>query len=65
MAQTESFSIYFGLKLSHLLFSGAEQLSLTLQGKDKTIQEATMAAELTVQYLQRQRCGGSFDQFYS
>ena len=48
LAQMESFSTYFGLKLSHLLFSGAEQLSLTLQGKDTTIQEA---AELTVQHL--------------
>lgn len=47
LAQMENFTTYFGLKLSHLVFSGAEQLSLTLQGKDTTIQEASMAAELT------------------
>ena len=65
LAQLESFSTYFGPKLSHLVFSGAEQLLLTLQGKDMTIQEATMAAELTIQHLQRQRSDSSFDQFYS
>ena len=34
----EKFDTFFGLKLSHLIFSGTEQLSLTLQGKDTTIQ---------------------------
>ena len=55
----------FGLNLSHLVFSGAEQLSLILQGKDTTIQKATMAADMTIQYLQRQRFDSSFNQFYS
>ena len=65
LAQMENFSTYFGLKLSHLVFSGAEQLSLTLQGKDTTIQEASMAAELMIQHLQQQRSDTSFDLFYS
>ena len=39
LAQMENFSTYFGLMLSHLVFSGAEQLSLTLQGKDTTIRK--------------------------
>ena len=65
LAQMESFSTYSGLKLSHLVFSGAEQLPLTLQGKDTTIQEATMPPELTIQYLQRQCSDSSFDKFYS
>ena len=65
LAQMESFSTYFGLKLSHLVFSGAEQLSLTLQGKDTTIQEATMAAEVMIQYLQRQRTDACFTKFYA
>ena len=39
LAQMEKFSTFFGLNLSHLIFSGTEQLSLTLQGKDTTIQE--------------------------
>ena len=31
LAQMEQFSTFFGLNLSHLIFSGTEQLSLTLQ----------------------------------
>ena len=65
LAQMDNFSTYFGLKLSHLVFSGAEQLSLTLQGKDTTIQEATMAAEVMIQYLQRQRSDTCFTKFYA
>ena len=48
-----------------MIFSGTEQLSLTLQGKDTTIQEGTMAAELAIQYLLRLRPDASFDQFYA
>jgi len=29
----EKFSTYFGLQLSHVIFSATEQLSITLQGK--------------------------------
>ena len=65
LAQMDNFSTYFGLKLSHLVFSGAEQLSLTLKGKDTTIQEASMAAELMIQHLQQQHSDTSFDLFYS
>ena len=53
LALLEKFSTFFGLKMSHLIFSGTEQLCLTLQGKDTTIQEATVAAELAIQYLTR------------
>ena len=38
--QLENFYIYFEFKHSHLLFSAIEQVSLTLQGVDTTIQEA-------------------------
>ena len=30
----ERFNLYFGLKLSHLIFSAMEQLSISLQGED-------------------------------
>ena len=42
-------------------------MSLTLQGKDTTIQEATiwLQTRLTIQYLQRQHSDSSFDKFYS
>ena len=65
LALMENFSTFFSLKLSHLVFSGTEQLSLTLQGKDTTIQEGTMAAELAIQYLGRLRSDVSFEQFYT
>ena len=60
----EKFSTYFGLKLSHLIFAGTEQLSLSLQGKDTTVQEATTAAALAIRYLERQRTDDNFHLFY-
>jgi len=64
LAQMEKFSTFFGLKLAHLIFSGSEQLSLTLQGKDITVEEAIVSAKLTVSYLERLRSDTSFDNFY-
>ena len=55
LTQLEKFSTFFGIKLSYLIFSGIKQLSLTLQGKDTTVQEAADAAELALRYLKRQR----------
>ena len=49
----EKFSTYFGIKISYLVFSAIEQLSITLQGKDTTIQEAVMAANLAAQFIRR------------
>ena len=43
------------------MFSGTEQLSLTLQGKDPTLQDASMAADCAGRYL---RSDDSFDLFY-
>ena len=61
----EKFSTYFGLQLSHLIFSAMEQLSLSLQGKDTTVQEALQASKLALAYLRRQRSDVEFDRFYS
>ena len=41
------------------LFSATEQLSLTLQGVDTTIQEAVQALKLALNYLGRQRSDDS------
>ena len=65
LAQMEKFSTFFGLKLSHLVFSGTEQLSISLQGKDTTVQESINAAELAVKFLERLRQESLFDEFYS
>ena len=40
-------STFFGLKLAHLVFSASEQqLSITLQNKDTTAQDANIAVNL-------------------
>lgn len=65
LALMEKFSTFFGLKLSHLLFAASEQLSLTLQSKDISAQDAFKAASLTKAYYQRKRNDENFDEFYS
>lgn len=42
----ENFDTFFGLKLSYLLFSSSEQLSINLQAKNITVQEAVHGAKL-------------------
>ena len=59
------FKTFFGLKLSHLVFSATEQVSITLQCKNTTIQEALSAAAMAESFLQRQRKDNSFEMFYS
>ena len=49
------FSTLFGLKLSHLLYSAAETVSLTLQRKDITLQDALCAVEVATSYYRRLR----------
>ena len=60
----QKFSTYYALKLSRLAFSATEQLSLTLQGKYTTMQEAVQASKLAVNFLKRQRTDDAFDAFY-
>lgn len=60
----EKFSTYFGLKLSHFVFSVTEQLSITLQGKTTTLQKAKHTSQLTENYLRRQRSDTAFEAFY-
>ena len=50
-ARMELFDAYFGLKLSQLVLSAAEQFSVNLQTQDITIQEATRGAELLASHL--------------
>ena len=61
----QKFSTYFGLKVSHLIFSATEQLSLNLQAKDTTLQEAVQASKLAMQYIERQRNDSAFNLLYS
>ena len=60
----EKFNTLFGLKLSHLIFSAAEQVSLTLQKKATVLQEALVAVDAAKAYVTRIRSDGNFDLFY-
>ena len=62
--QMEMFDTFFGLKLSHFIFSAAERFSVNLQAKDITVQEAIHGAELLVQHLKSNRTESKFDLFY-
>lgn len=61
----EKFNTYFGLKLSYLLFSATEQLSIALQGRNTSIQEAVNAANLAINHLVRLRGEENFNRFYA
>ena len=64
LALMEKFSVYFGLKLSHVVFAISEQLSTTLQSKDLTAQEAVKAVDMALEFFNRQRNNASFDDLY-
>ena len=61
----ETFSVYFGLQLSHFIFSATEKLSIAVQGKETSLQQAVQASRLTIGFLARQRDDNSFNTFYS
>lgn len=65
LSQLEHFDTFFGLKFSHLIFSATEQTSNALQGKNTTVQEAIMAANMAKSYLVRQRDDDAYDCLYS
>lgn len=59
-----SFNVFFGLKLSVLLFSAAEQTNISLQSKDISCQERNTAIKSLVSYLTRLRNDATFNSFY-
>ena len=60
----EQFNALFGLKRSHLLYSVAETVSPTLQGKDITMQDALDAVETAKVYYKRLRLDEEVNRFY-
>ena len=56
---------YFGIKLSILIFSIIEQVSITLQGKEVNVQDGFHAAEITLKYIERLRMDKKFSSFFS
>lgn len=63
-ALMETFQTFWGLKVSHVVFSAAEQLSISLQGKDTTAQEAQKACQAARNYYKRLRKPEEFDILY-
>ena len=58
LALMERFSMYFGVKLSLLIFSITEQISTTLQKTQTSAQDGYHVAEVTVRILERLRSDG-------
>ena len=46
-----TFDTFFGLHLSHLIFSATEQTSRSLQGQDTSVQEAVSVAKLPIAFI--------------
>ena len=60
----EKFNTLFGLKLSYLLFSAAEQLTLSLQKKNIVIQDALSAVEAAKKHFKHLRSDEEFNGLY-
>ena len=64
-SKMDNFDTFFGLKLTYLIFSAAEQVSLNIQAKDITIQEAVHGAQLLRTHLSSMRNEAKFEDFYT
>jgi len=64
-SKMDNFDTLFGLKLAYLIFSAAEQVSINIQAKDITVQEAVRGAQLLIRHLSSMRNEAKFDSFYS
>ena len=60
----EAFSSLFGLKLAHLLFSVAEQVSSTLQSKNITLKDALVSVSTAKKYYPHIGADNKFEHFY-
>ncbi|PIK54239.1 putative zinc finger MYM-type protein 1-like [Apostichopus japonicus] len=58
--QLEKFHTLFGLKMCYLIFSTTEELSMLLQNKKTTLDEASRAAKVLARFLKHQREEATF-----
>ena len=63
LSALEKFSTLFGLKLGHILFATAEEVSKSLQAKDTTLQQALSSVNLASAFYRRQRTDEEFNRF--
>ena len=64
LAMIDKFGVYFGLKLSHMIFSVSEQLSMSLQRKDINAQEAVRAVTQAKSLFRRHTSDSAFNDFF-
>ena len=64
LSRMEQFETLFSLKLAHQIFSAAEQLSISLQAKDYTVQDAVQGASLLSSHLRSLRNEQRFNILY-
>ena len=64
LALMDKFQTYFGLKLAFLVFSITEQLSLSLQGVQNSVDDCYVAANVTIQALKKLRKEEEFRLFF-
>ena len=64
MTQLELFQTYFGFRLSHLVFTITEQVSLFLQSKTVILQDAVGQVNVARRSLERQRTEEAYNLFY-
>ena len=64
LSRMEQFDTFFSLKLAYLVFTAAEQLSICLQAKDYTVQDAIQGASLLSSHLRSLRNEQRFSIFY-
>lgn len=60
----DRFSTYFGLKLSIFIFSIIENLSVTLQGVNTTVNDCYYSVEVCVKAFQRSHTDDKFQCFF-
>ena len=61
VSKMEDFDIFFSLKLAYLIFSVVEQLSINLQAKDTTVQEAVGGGQLLANHFKSLRNEAKLD----
>ena len=64
LIKMESFEVFFGLKLAHLIFSASEQFSTNLQAKDNLVFDAIRGAELLISHFKSLSDESNFDRSY-
>ena len=64
LAVMDKFSTYFGLKLCFLIFSMIEELSVTLQSINTTVNDCYYSVDLCIRALERTRTDENFRSFF-